>query len=191
MAGTQKWIGICMSQAHTFLKTELLIDLDRQARQYGYGLLVFNSSLDYYWSQKGNNVTGCIYRMIRFDMLSALIILHENIYDMPLLENMIHQANRQKIPVLYLGGVHEHCISITDEYEEPYKEILRHLIRDHGAKDIFYIAGLKEEEKSRLRLRCWQEVMREAGLPCGEDRFAYGNYLEPVAEEIVGVASLR
>ena len=125
MAGAQKWIGVCMSQAHTFLKTDFLIHLDHQARQDGYGILVFNSSLDYYWSQKGNNVTGCIYRMIRFDMLSALIVLHENIYDMPLLENMIQQANMQNIPVFYLGGVHERCISITDDYEEPYKEIFQ------------------------------------------------------------------
>ena len=184
MAGTQKWIGVCMSQAHTFLKTDILIDLDRQARKYGYGILVFNSSLDYYWSRKGNNVTGCIYRMIRFDLLSALVILHENIYDMALLEDMIRQANAQKIPVLYLGGVHENCISIQDNYEKPYKEILRHLVRDHGVKDFFYIAGLKDEENSRLRLRCWQEIMQEAGLPCGEDRIAYGNYLDSVAAEI-------
>ena len=180
-----KLIGICLSQAHTFLKEDFLCELDFVAREAGYGLLVFNSSMDWYWSHHGGNITGCIYEMIRYDLLSALIILHGNIYDPEQLERMIRSAKNEHIPVLYLGGRHPLCDSIVDDYEEAYKDLIRHVIRDHGVRDCFYIAGLKDEDNSRLRLRCWQEVMGEFGLPSGEEFFAYGNYLDTVAVQIV------
>ncbi len=184
VADSPKLIGICMSQAHTFLKDDFLCELDREARKSGYGLLVFNSSMDWYWSHHGGNVTGCIYDMIRYDRLSALILLHGNIYDAEQLERIIRSARAEKIPVLYLGGRHPLCESIIDDYEIPYKEMIRHIIRDHGVRDCFYIAGLRDEDNSRLRLRCWQEVMGEFGLPAGEEFFAYGNYLDTVALQI-------
>ena len=180
-----KWIGVCMSQAHTFLKEELLCELDRAARKEGYGLLVFNSSMDWYWSRRGGNVTGCVYDMIRYDLLCALVILHENIYDPGQLERMIRCTEARKIPVLYLGGRHPLCISITDDYTETYKNLVRHVVREHHARDCFYIAGLEDEDNSRLRLKCWQEVMQEFGLPCGEEYYAFGDFLDTVAVQVV------
>ncbi len=180
-----KWIGICMSQAHTFLKDDFLCAMDRAASEAGYGLLVFNSSMDWYWSHHGGNVTGCIYDIIRYDLLSALVILHGDIYNPDQMLRMIEQARQSKIPVLYLGGRHPLCTSIVNDYEIPYKEMIRHILRDHGVRNCFYIAGLKEEDNSRFRLRCWQEVMDEFHLPRGEENFAYGNYLDTIAVQIV------
>ena len=104
VASHPKWIGICMSQAHTFLKDDFLCVLEREARKAGYGLLVFNSSMDWYWSHHGGNVTGCVYDLIRYDLLSALVVLHGNIYDTEQLERMIRRARTENLPVLYLGG---------------------------------------------------------------------------------------
>ena len=185
MNGDRKMIGICLSQAHTFLKTDLVSELARAARNDGFGVLAFNSSLDYYWSRKGNNVTRCIYDLIRYDELAALVVLHDNIYDMPLLENMIRRGNEERIPVFYLGGIHDHCISIRDDYTDTFKAVIRHVIRDHHASDLFFIGGLPDEDNSLLRLRCFREVLEESGLPCPEENIAFGNYIEPVAAEIV------
>ena len=185
MNSDRKMIGICLSQAHTFLKTDLVSELDRAARSEGFGVLVFNSSLDYYWSQKGTNVTRCVYDLIRYDALAALIVLHDNIYDMPLLEKMIGRGNKEGIPVFYLGGINNRCVSIVDDYADAYKEIIRHVIRDHKVSDLFFIGGLPEEDNSLLRLRCFREVLAEYGLACPEENIAFGNYIEPVAAEIV------
>ncbi len=185
MNSDRKMIGICLSQAHTFLKTDLVSELARAAGAEGYGILVFNSSLDYYWSRKGGNVTRCVYDLIRYDALAALVILHENIYDMPLLEKMIRRGNDERIPVFYLGGVHDRCISIVDDYADAYKSVIRHIVRDHGATDLFFIGGLPEEDNSLLRLRCFREVLGEFGIPCPAENIAFGNYIEPVAAEII------
>ncbi len=185
MNTVHKPVGVCLAQAHTSLKTDLVSEMDRAARERGYGVIAFNSSLDYYWSQKGDHITACIYDLVRFDMLSALVILHDNIYDLHLMNYLVRGAQRRKIPVFYLGGTREDCVSITDDYEIPYKELIRHVIRDHGVRDTFYIAGLRNEDNSVRRLRYYQEVLEEFGLPCPEERIAYGDYLDTAAADIV------
>ncbi|MBO7661883.1 MAG: EAL domain-containing protein [Clostridia bacterium] len=180
-----KPIGICLAQAHTALKTELVDELDRAARENGFGIIAFNSSLDYYWSQKGDHITACIYQMIRFDQLSALVILHDNIYDMHLMNYLVQNAKANHLPVFYLGGTREDCVSITDDYEEPYKDLIRHIIRDHGIRDFFYIAGLQNEDNSKRRLQYFRDVLQENGIPCPEENIAYGNYLGYAAADIV------
>ena len=185
MSGNRNLICICLSQAHTFLKTDLVSELEICARKEGYGIVAFNSSLDYYWSHKGTNVTGCVYDLIRYDRMAAMVVLHDNIYDMPLLEKMIRTGNEQGIPVFYLGGKHKGCISIVDDYAESYKQIIRHVIRDHGARDTFFIGGLPDEDNSVLRLKCYREVLAECGLPCPEENIAYGDFIEPMAADIV------
>ncbi|MBR4577086.1 MAG: EAL domain-containing protein [Clostridia bacterium] len=181
----QKPVGVCLAQAHTSLKTDLVSEMDRAAREKGCGIIAFNSSLDYYWSQKGDHITACIYRLIRFDQLSALVILHDNIYDLHLMNYLITNARQHGLPVFYLGGIREDCISITDDYEIPYKDLVRHVIRDHGVRDMFYIAGLRNEDNSVRRLRYFREVLEEYGIPLPEENVAYGNYLDTMAADIV------
>ena len=180
----RKIIGVCLSQAHTFLKTDLIAELDQAARKEGYGIVVFNCSMDYYWEQIGSNITGRIYELMQYDQLAAIVILAGDLHDTQLQEEIIHNANIRRIPVIWQGGTHRGCISLRCDYEDAYKSIIRHVVRAHKATDTFFLAGIKGEVNSQMRLRFWQEVMKEEGLPCGGDRFTYGNYLESEAAYI-------
>ena len=96
-------------QAHTFLKTDLIAELDRAARKEGYGIVVFNCSMDYYWEQNGNNISGRIYELIRYDQLAAIVMLAGDLHDTQLQEEIIYHANISKIPVIWQGGTHRGC----------------------------------------------------------------------------------
>lgn len=61
---SHKPIGVCLSQAHTLLKTDFLSELSNAARKEGYGIIVFNSSMDYYWEQSDSNTSGSIFELI-------------------------------------------------------------------------------------------------------------------------------
>ncbi len=185
MNNVHKPIGVCISQSHTMLKTELVSELDRAAREKGCGIIAFNSSRDFYWSRNEDHITTCIYHMIRFDELSALVIPAEMFSDRQLADDLVKSARQQNIPVFCLGGTQDDCISILDDYEEPYKSLIRHLIRDHGVRDFFYIAGLRDEENSTRRLACFREVLQEYGIPCPEENIAYGNYMNTTAVDIL------
>lgn len=79
------------------MKTDFLSDLGNAAGKEGYGIVVFNSSMDYYWEQNGSNTSGSIFELIRYDKLSALVILAGDLHDTQLQEEIIHNANTRKI----------------------------------------------------------------------------------------------
>ncbi|MER1993763.1 MAG: substrate-binding domain-containing protein, partial [Eubacteriales bacterium] len=185
MADRQKLIAVCLSQVHNFLNTGFLNELSRIAAGDGYGVVVFNTSLDFYWYQSENKVPRAVYRAINFDLFDAFFIICHSFHDDALIKEIVDGAQAHDIPVFLAGMELPGCWSVVNDYEEGYKDLLRHVIRDHGAKDTFFIAGMKDEPNSEGRIRCWQEVLAECGLPFIPNMLAYGNYWAKPAVEIV------
>jgi len=185
MPDQPKRIGVCLSQAHTYLNSGYLSELDRQARSAGYRVVVFNSSLDFFWYKQGSNIARSVFDALDPALFSALVILRESFQDPVLLRRLVDRASACQVPVMCLGGVESGCISIVNDYVDAYKAVLRHVIQEHGAMDTFFISGLPDEANSALRLQCYRETLAECGLPFLEENTAYGYYWEQPPREIV------
>ena len=185
MADRQKLIAVCLSQVHNFLNTGFLNELSRVAEEDGYGVVVINTSLDFYWFQSDNKVPRAGYRALQYHLFDALFIICHSFHDDNLIRELVAGAQAQGIPVILAGMELPGCWSVINEYEEAYKELLRHVIRDHGARDTYYIAGMRDEPNSEGRVRCWREVLGEFSLPWSPGMLAYGNYWAKPAAEIV------
>ncbi len=185
MADRQKMIAVCLSQAHSFLNTGFLVELSRAAAENDYRVGVFNSSLDFYWYQKDNPAPRAGYRAIRYELFDAVIIIYHSFHDEGLANEIIDGARRHNVPVFIAGADIPGCYTILNDYENSFKSVIRHVIRDHGVRDTFFIAGIKNEQNSEDRLRCYREVLEEAGLPFGPEQLAYGNYWAKSARDIV------
>lgn len=185
MSKDVKRIGVCLSQAYSYINAGYIAELERVASREGYRVVVFNTSLDFYWFQQGNAIARSIYRAINYEQLSALVFVHESFQDRQLQEQIIRQAAEKGVPVFCLGAVREGCISILYDYFEPYKELLRHVIRDHGVREPFFISGMVEEANSVLRAQCFREVLQEEGLPWRPENLAYGYFIEAPTQAIV------
>lgn len=185
MAERHKLIGVCLSQAHNFLNTGFLNELNRAAAKEGCGLIVFNNSMDFYWYQKSNNAPRALFRAIRYELFDAILIIYHTFHDKALVDEIAEGARKHGVPVICAGAELPGCYAILNDYENCFKSVLRHVIRDHGARDTFFIAGMKNESNSEDRLRCYREVLEETGLPVREDRIAYGNYWADASRNIV------
>ena len=184
MAERQKLIAVCLSEAHSFLNTGFLTELGSAAAACGYGIAVFNSSLDFYWYQKDNNAPRAGYRSIRYALFDAVFIICHSFHDDALVQEIVRGAQAHGVPVILSGGSMPGCYSVANDYENCFKDLIRHVIRDHGARDTFFIAGMKNEPNSEDRFRCYREVLDESGIPFDPLRFAYGNYWAKPAAEI-------
>ncbi|MCR5567056.1 MAG: EAL domain-containing protein [Clostridiales bacterium] len=184
MADRQKLIAVCLSQVHNFLNTGFLNELSRISAADGYGVVVFNTSLDFYWYQNENKAPRAVYRAINYELFDALFIICHSFHDDALIKEIVDGAQAHDIPVFLAGMDLPGCWSVVNDYEEGYKDLIRHVIREHGAKDTFFIAGRKDEPNSEGRIRCWKEVLEECGLPFSENMLAYGEYWAKPAAEI-------
>ena len=177
-------IGVCLSELHNYLNTGYIAELDRAARAVDSELIVFNTSLDFTWYRKGSPVVRSIYRAIHYELFSALIVIAHSFHDDELFDEIVRNARARGIPVISVGAPHEGCHNIVNDPGSAFRDLLRHVIRDHGARDTFFMAGTRGEENSEFRLRCYQEVLEEFGLPFGEENMDWGNYWAQPASAI-------
>ena len=185
MADRQKLIAVCLSQIHNYLNTGFLNELSRISAADGYGLAVFNTSLDFYWYQGENKIPRSVFRSIQFDLFDAVFIVCHSFHDDNLIRELVNGAQARNVPVILFGMELPGCWTVVNDYEEGYKALIRHVIRDHGAEDTYFIAGMQDEPNSEGRLKCYREVLEECGLPFTPNHFAYGNYWSKPAVEIV------
>lgn len=185
MAGRLKMIAVCLSEAHSFLNTGFLDELGRCAAENGYGVAIFNSSLDLHWYQKDNPAPRAGYKAIRYELFDALCIVNHSFHDDELIRQLVKGAQNHQVPVILCGAEMPGCWSVMNQYEDSFKALIRHVIVDHGARDTFFIAGRRDEPNSEARLQCYREVLEENGLPFSEEQTAYGEYWGGPAAEIV------
>ena len=185
MAERQGMIAVCLSEVHNFLNTGFINELSGICAGLGWGVSVFNSSLDFYWYQKENRAPRACYRTIRYELFDAVVVICHSFHDDDLVREIVHGAQTHSVPVFLVGAELPGCCTVVNDYEAGYKELIRHVIRDHGAKDTYFIAGMQGEMNSEGRMKCWQEVLEECGLRWHPGMIAYGNYWSKPAAEIV------
>ncbi len=185
-------IGVCLSELHYHLNTGYVAALDRAARKTGAELLVFNNTLDFTCYEKGSPIARSIFRVIRYDLLSALIIISNSFHDEELFDDIVRQATARRVPVISVGSPHEGCYSFVNDPEPAFKALLRHVIRDHGVTDTWFLGGVPGEETSEFRLRCYREVLSEFHLPFSEENTGWGEYwAQPASAAVIRLLQER
>lgn len=173
----KKTIGICLTKIHDRTRSEFVDHLFRYAKSMDYKPVVFNSFIEF--SRKTEYLSGSasVYESIHYDLLDALVILNDNFYDKNILDRIIANAKASNIPVIIINGKCDGCYSINVNYTAAYKELIRHVIREHGARKTFFIAGRKGDDRhSIMRISCYKEVLAEEGLEVSDDNIDYGEY---------------
>ena len=72
MADRQKLIAVCLSQVHNFLNMGFLNELSRIGEAEGFGVVIFNTSLDFYWYQGENKIPRAGFRSIQYNPVSSV-----------------------------------------------------------------------------------------------------------------------
>lgn len=68
------------------------------------------------------------------------------------------------------------------------RQVVEHLIREHGCRRIAYVSGPVHNEEARRRLLAYRDVLREHGIEADEKLIGYGDFSEhsdEVVEEIL------
>jgi len=185
MLGDKKILGICVTKIHDRVRGELLSLINYAAVNAGFKVICYNSFEDFFRHDSYGFGARTVYDKIDYDILDGLIICAQHFCDDELVDDMIARAKARQIPVVLLNGEREDCICIADDGGDAFRELLRHLFREHQIRDPFFLAGRKEKDPdTEYRLACYREVLQEFGLEFREDRMDYGEYWDGPAMEI-------
>ena len=177
----RKLIGFITSMPESAYTQRSLDGVFKQCEKYGYDVAVF-TSLTHISSYYKDYIKGelNIFELINFDMLDAVIVdtiaLAENQLTY-LTDYLCDKLNRECVkPVVSLNVALGDYPVIKSDDHDIFREITRHVLEDHGCKNIYFLTGMKDYIISQERLAPCLEVMREHGLTVSEDRIFYGDY---------------
>lgn len=169
-------IGLCITKLNEETISEFAEHLSKEAIAKGYRLFIFNSFRDFYAGNEYDMGARSIYSAMNFDVLDALVIDTRCFYDKSIVDSLISKANEKNIPVVLLNEERDGCFCITKDYRNTYKSLIRHVIKEHKARNTYFIAGCKDETDSETRLQCYTDVLEEEGIAFDSTHVFYGDY---------------
>lgn len=179
-------IGVCLTKLHWSGRSEYLDSLRCHAAENNCKLIIFNSFVDFYKNDENDMGARSVYNAINFNMVDALIIFDNSFNNKQMVCDLAEAAKAHHKPVIILEGGQDGCFSINSDYDDAYEALMTHVIRDHNARDTFFMAGQKEGDPASLRrIQCYRRAVESCGLPFEENRVGYGEFWSDPAKKIV------
>ena len=118
-----------------------------------------------------------IYNLINFDVIDALAIMSITLVEKgTILDGLVKKAKSHNVPIVSIDVDVDSSYFISQGYEEALEEVIRHVITEHGAKDIKFLSAMKGNDASDAREEVFRSVMAEYGLEVTEDSIDYGYF---------------
>lgn len=130
---------------------------------------------------------------IEFDGVILLSTSFSNFGNMDFIRKRL--AGIKDLPMISIGQSIFGEESISLDNESGMKQIMRHLIDDHGYRDFAYVSGPFSNEESNVRLSVFRASLESEGIPYNGEAVYEGNFLTPSGEsavaELLDVRGLR
>lgn len=176
-----KLIGLITAVPESNHAQRVIEGICHQCEKYGYNVVVFATMSHLSGDNKGYiNGELNIYELINFELLDGVIVdtisLSEN-NDPTLKNEMLRKLQEQCTkPVVSLNLPLGDYPVVSGNDEVVFREIMEHVIDVHGAKEICFLTGHKENIISKQRLEYCFEVMKERKLPIKPQWVVYGDF---------------
>lgn len=185
MLAGKRVLGLCVTKIHDRTRADLVDRINRAALAAGFKLVCFNSTEDFYKDNVYSIGAKSSYDRIDYSVVDGLILCAEHFYSEEVVEGILSRARENGVPVVVLNGEEKGCYQVRSDCEEAFRELIRHLIRDHHVTDTFFIAGRREKDSnSAQRLQIYRETLEEEGIPFDGSRVAFGEYWDEPAMRI-------
>ncbi len=181
-----KLIGVCLSTVHEEDRYNFVIELNKHAVLNGYKLIVFNSCADLYEENPATNKgSSAIFKLIPYESLSALVILPNIMYDRKIVDEVVKNCREYNIPVISVDKKIDGCPSISFTDSDVFEKLCSHVIEYHGARNVFFVAGFKDNIYSQERVNAFKKVLTNNGITINDDNIGYGCFWETPTIELL------
>ncbi|MBP5363124.1 MAG: diguanylate cyclase [Ruminococcus sp.] len=118
-----------------------------------------------------------MYDVANLEYFDGVILMTNTINDVRVKERIINNVKTAKLPaVVFDCADYPEFINISIDNSAAMRNMVRHVIQEHGAKILNYISGPMSNPEAVDRLNAFREVMAENNLPVEEGRIFYGEF---------------
>ncbi|MCR4648417.1 MAG: EAL domain-containing protein [Lachnospiraceae bacterium] len=183
MIGKKRIIGICISAVHTGYKSDFVEMLNNEIVKENFKIIVFNSLLSVYDGSIYDAGASSVYNCIDFNIIDCLIIFDKGLVNKQSGSEIISKAKENNIPVILVNSEDEGCFCVSDDYKTSYKNLIRHVIRDHNARETYFIGGYRWDPDTLDRLACYKKALGDENINFNDSMVGYGEFKDTLAAE--------
>lgn len=180
----RKTIGLFIFNTHGDFQSKICQGMAERAEQLGYNLAIFSSYGNYGVNYDYFEGEMTIFDLPRYDKLSGIVVALDTFNNEKAKEYMLDNIRKYaSCPVVSLREAVEgaSCVLIDDNYS--MEGIIRHIIEEHGKKDIAFMTGIKGRCDAEARLECFRRIMKEYHYSVDEHRVFYGDFWKSKGKE--------
>ncbi len=111
-----------------------------------------------------------------FPNLAGFLLFGEMIRSDSINEHIIRFAQERKVPVFMLERRYEGCINLAFSYLEGFETVVRHMLEEHGCRDVVMVAGIRGNSFSEDRIALCRRLLEEHGSSLPPEQILYGGY---------------
>lgn len=117
-----------------------------------------------------------IFNLPRMEDFDAALVFANGIDFPEILQKLNERFDAAKIPVIYTGKDYPQYYFVGSDNYVGTKALCEHLITHHGAKDLRFLAGSKDNMDSNTRLQAYLDSLIEHDLPIDANNITYTNW---------------
>lgn len=178
MLGGKSIIGVCATEIHKELKPEFIENLNEALLNENCKIIVFNGLLDVYDSSIYDAGASSVFGFVDYDIIDCLIVYDEGLLNKSACSDTIIKAKDNNIPVILINGEEEGCFCISDDYKTAYKNLIKHVIKEHKVSNSIFIGGFRWDQDTIDRLSCYKKALGDENINFEDSMVGYGGYKE-------------
>ena len=176
MIGGHKVIALCMSRIHDMENSRFIAELNRRLSGASCSLFIYNINTDLYWDENHLSAETAVFDLIDYDRTDAVILMDEKIKSRRISGQIIRRAGQAGVPVVIVDGHAPGCSEVHFDYEQGFENVVRHVLIDHGVRDVHFVAGIPGNPFSDARLETFRRLLGECGIPFTDSMVSYGHF---------------
>lgn len=186
-----KLIGVFATEISSRVQGNLYMRMHKDASALGYNLVFFSANLERLNSDSTDKGAMDLFNIAERMDFAAFIIYAQSLRNNELINSIIDMGKRKDIPIfLYdcdaFGYTKDQgIITINLDYKQGFRDSVKHLIEVHNCKNIYMLAGVRDNKFSDDRIDAYKEEMAAHGYSVTQDNILYGDFWELPAVEAV------
>ncbi|HRU98437.1 MAG TPA: substrate-binding domain-containing protein [Ruminococcus sp.] len=180
-------IALVLPHVSSALDSDLISGVFSSAKKYGYDIVVMtgiiNAKTDFFSNGYSDGLDN-IYSLLDSAELDGVIFFAGGFSSEQVKENIFRSIQRRALPCVVIGEKRDGLSYVFPDQRAQMKCVTRHLIEQHGCRNIYCITGMEEDYVSLERLAGFGDAMDEAGISYDSSSVFYGYFCKEIPRQI-------
>ncbi len=115
----------------------------------------------------------------------AMIVFGEMIKTADVIDRLVLGCKKKDIPLFMFERDVPGTIHAQLQYEDGFEKAVRHIVEDHGIKDVEMFAGFRGNSFSDARIEVFRKVLEENGIEFSKRMIHYGDFWDATASQVL------